>query len=298
MTIDDLRERQGWTLEQKIDHAVGTIQVFCERIKPLHPYVSFSGGKDSTVLLDICRRFVHAGIPAVFCNTGNEWPESVQFVRCFRNVVFIRPKQSMQKVIEHYGFPVISKEASDQLHRLKYSHNAATLKRLTEKWTKGRICHACPKKWRWIASEPWDVSPKCCDALKKQPFRQYDKLTNSRAIIATMACESWLREAVYLKRGGCNSFSKWKTASYPLSIWTEADIWAYIKKFDLPLNPLYLKGWKRTGCMACGFGLQKEPERLEKLKGAYPKLYDHFMNFTNKGTTYREALTKIGIKCP
>lgn len=80
MTIQELNTRQGWTLSQKIDHAVGTVEAFLSRTGKV-PYVSFSGGKDSTVLLDIVRRFVDRDIKAVFCNTGNEYPEIVRFVR-------------------------------------------------------------------------------------------------------------------------------------------------------------------------------------------------------------------------
>lgn len=85
MTIQELNTRQGWTLSQKIDHAVGTVEAFLSRTGKV-PYVSFSGGKDSTVLLDIVRRFVDRDIKAVFCNTGNEYPEIVRFVRSTENV--------------------------------------------------------------------------------------------------------------------------------------------------------------------------------------------------------------------
>lgn len=88
ITGDILRERQGWSLSRKIDHAVGTIEAFgtyC-REHDRTPVVAFSGGKDSTVLLDIARRFVDRDIRAVFSNTGNEWPEIVRFVRQTENV--------------------------------------------------------------------------------------------------------------------------------------------------------------------------------------------------------------------
>ncbi len=71
MTYEELKYRQSWTLEQKIDYAVGVVSTFMDRVH--HKiYASFSGGKDSTVMLDIIRRFVNKNTPAVFCNTGNE----------------------------------------------------------------------------------------------------------------------------------------------------------------------------------------------------------------------------------
>lgn len=299
MTLDELHTRQGWSLEQKIDHAVGTVQVFIERIKPLTPYVSFSGGKDSTVLLDLVRRFVDPNVKAVFCNTGNEWPEVVKFVRTYDNVDFIRPHTSMAKIIETYGFPLVTKETSEQAHRLKYSKKKSQIERLTSPKLDGRRnYHMMAHKWRFLADEEWDVSPKCCDYLKKKPFKEYDKRHNSRGIIATMASESWLRTAVYLKRGGCNSFTHNKTASYPLSIWTEKDIYDYISCFNIKLCGLYNNGFTRTGCMACGFGLHLEPQRLDNLKHRQPRLYERFLSYTNHGHTYKEALSAIGVNCP
>lgn len=88
-----LRERQAWPLEQKIDHTVGAIDAFLAycREHDRTPYVSFSGGLDSTVLLHLARRVFGADIKGVFCSTGNEFPEVVRFVRHTPNVEIIHP---------------------------------------------------------------------------------------------------------------------------------------------------------------------------------------------------------------
>ena len=75
-------------------------------------YVSFSGGKDSTVLLDLVRKS-YPEIPAVFVDTGLEYPEIREFVRTFENVVWLKPKMNFRKVIEKYGYPFFSKEISE-----------------------------------------------------------------------------------------------------------------------------------------------------------------------------------------
>ena len=75
-------------------------------------YVSFSGGKDSTVLLDIVRQDF-PNIPAVFCDTGLEYPEIREFVKTFDNVTILRPKMNFVDVIRKYGYPMISKEVSE-----------------------------------------------------------------------------------------------------------------------------------------------------------------------------------------
>jgi 3'-phosphoadenosine 5'-phosphosulfate sulfotransferase (PAPS reductase)/FAD synthetase len=76
----DLEERQQWSLEQKIQHSLDVISSFVTRMGGLDKvYVGFSGGRDSTVLLDLCRR-IYPDILAVFCNTRNENPSVVSLV--------------------------------------------------------------------------------------------------------------------------------------------------------------------------------------------------------------------------
>lgn len=61
-------------------HSLNVISSFVERMGGVDKvYVSWSGGKDSTVLLDLCRK-IYPNILAVFCNTGNEYPDIVRFV--------------------------------------------------------------------------------------------------------------------------------------------------------------------------------------------------------------------------
>ncbi len=81
MTLQELRERQAWTLEQKIDHSLGILEAFVNRVGGLDKvYLSFSGGKDSTVLFHLAR-MLYPDMLGVFCNTGNEYPDIVRFVR-------------------------------------------------------------------------------------------------------------------------------------------------------------------------------------------------------------------------
>lgn len=118
MDIKELHTRQGWTLSQKIDHSVGAIEAFITRTGKV-PYVSFSGGKDSTVLLDLARRFIDRDIKGVFCNTGNEFPEIVRFVRQTDNIKIITPCITVKDVLANYGFPLISKEQAHGIRQAK-----------------------------------------------------------------------------------------------------------------------------------------------------------------------------------
>ncbi len=301
MDLKTLHERQTWPLEQKIDHAVGTVEAFIARTGKT-PYVSFSGGKDSTVLLDLVRRFVDRDIKAVFNNTGNEYPEIIQFVRQTENVTMIAPHISVRKVIAEYGFPLISKEQANGIFEAKLTKSAKLLDiRLNgSPLSKGRKVGKIADRWQFLIKEPFMVSGKCCDVLKKKPFRKYERETGEVPILGTMAVESRLRQQSYISRGGCNSFKEGHLASNPLSIWTEADIWAYVAKFKIPICSLYGdKRCTRTGCMFCGFGAQIEKHsRFSLLYELHPQMYLNFLKYENHGVTYREALRKIGVQLP
>ena len=81
-------------------------------------YVSFSGGKDSTVLLHIVRS-IFPNVPAVFVDVPTQYPELKQFAQSFENVVILKPKTTFAKVCENYGFPLISKEVSGSVHEAR-----------------------------------------------------------------------------------------------------------------------------------------------------------------------------------
>ena len=295
MTVEELKYRQSWSLEQKIDHAVGTVEFFLSQTGG-KGYVSFSGGKDSTVMLDIIRRFVDKNIATVFCNTGNEFPEILQFVRSTDNVTAIRPEIRMKQVIERYGFPLVSKEQSRFIRQAKHTKSAKLLDIRLNGNEKG--FGKIPEKWKFLIDAPFEVSEMCCDVLKKKPFHRFEKETGLFPIIGTMAGESRLRMQKWLKQG-CNSFEAKRTGSYPLSVFTDNDIWAYIRRFNLPYCNIYDTVIRRTGCMICGFGAHfKDDRRFYFLKENKPKIYEHFMQMTNNGITYREALQYCGIDFP
>ncbi len=219
MDYRELAERQLWTLHQKIDHSVGVIEAFIARTEKV-PFISYSGGKDSTVLLDLARRYVDRDMKAVFCNTGNEYPEIVRFVRDTENVTIIRPEYTVRQVLEKHGFPLISKEQAQGIRQAKTTRSEKLLNiRLhgTDKgrgWTSGKIAD----RWQYLIAEPFMISEKCCNCLKKRPLARYVKQTGEAPIIGTMAGESRLRAQQYIRRGGCNSFSETGPASHPTRI--------------------------------------------------------------------------------
>lgn len=111
-TRNDLLQMQSLPLSAKIQMTKRRISEWVEYFGEDGVYVSFSGGKDSTVLLDLVRKS-YPDIPAVFVDTGLEYPEIREFVRTFENVVWLKPKMNFRQVIEKYGYPFFSKEISE-----------------------------------------------------------------------------------------------------------------------------------------------------------------------------------------
>ena len=252
-------------------------------------YVSFSGGKDSTILWYLAK-ILKPDIRGVFFNTTNEFPEIYRFVKD-SGAERINPNTNLKQVIEKNGFPLISKEQSQYIREYRHAksekHKNLRLNGRVDKPTQGKISD----KWQFLINEKFEVSEKCCYYLKKKPAYDFEKREKLLPIIGTSADESMLRMQKWLK-SGCNSFKVNRPASYPLSIWTNEDKWNFIRQEKIPYCEVYDKGETQTGCVMCGFGCHRD-YRFGRLKENYPSLYEYGMKLENNGVTYKEAINKI-----
>lgn len=108
-----LAELQALPLHRKIGITIARITEWYNHFNG-NVYVSISGGKDSTVLWDIVHK-LFPDVPAVFSNTGLEYPEIQQFAKSICDDV-VSPKMSFTEVIKTYGYPLISKEISEAIY--------------------------------------------------------------------------------------------------------------------------------------------------------------------------------------
>lgn len=277
---------------------------------PGQVYVSFSGGKDSTVLKHIVDS-MYDDVPSLFVNTGLEYPEIQRFAMSQKNVVTVRPDIRFDEVLKKHGYPVVSKRVSAYVKTAKRNPDSKRAKWIRgEEWTK----FVTGGKWVFLIDAPFPVSDQCCNAMKKSPAKKYQKETGRKPILGTLANESTSRFNMWIQNG-CNGFDMKNPVSNPLSFWTEQDILHYIKKYDVPYCPVYgdiqikrtidndrvfegqmnlidylgcyepedmleTSGCDRTGCIFCMFGchLEKEPNRFQRLKQTHPRQYDYCIN--------------------
>ncbi len=111
-TRQDLQQMQALPLDIKVRMTQNRIRQWVNEYGEDGVFVSFSGGKDSTVLLHIARE-MYPNIKAVYSDTGLEYPEIRSFVKTFDNVDWIKPKMGFKQTIEKYGYPFVSKEVSE-----------------------------------------------------------------------------------------------------------------------------------------------------------------------------------------
>lgn len=307
-TIADLQAMQKWPLSRKIQ--VTQTRIIEWYIKnDGQVYVSFSGGKDSTVLLDLTRR-IYPDLPGVFLDTGLEYPEIREFVKTKENIIWLKPEMNFRKVIETYGYPLVSKEISKQISAARRGAKNAILafdgKDVAGNETEYRKRY---KKWKPLYQSDIPISEKCCEIMKKKPAKKYEKETGRKPILATMAEESALRTHAWLKNG-CNAFEGERPSSQPMSFWTEQDVLEYIKEYGINYASVYgdiieaEQGLKttlcdRTGCVFCGFGchLEKEPNRFQRLQKTHPHLHAYCMKpWENGGLGMKKPLEYLGVK--
>lgn len=291
--------------------------------------VSFSGGKDSTVLADqaakVCKMLGYKLI-LWFSDTGLEYPEIKLTVKSMGKyledkygieveTVIDYPKDkdgkriTFRRVLEKYGYPLISKRVAQYVATAKNNPDS-----VRAKYLKGEIesvTFGMKKGAYWYLTEaPFKISAYCCDVMKKRPAHKFQKERGYVPIIATMACESQQRKIQWIN-SGCNSFDSKDPKSKPMSFWTEQDVLKYIKTYDVPIASVYgeikqnengkyyTTGCDRTGCIFCGFGchLEKEPNRFQQLKETHPKLYEYCMKpWDEGGLGLDEVLNYINVK--
>lgn len=152
-------------------------------------------------------------IPAVFSNTGLEFPEIVRFARSAPGeFIEIKPldkktgkRITYRDVILRAGYPLVSKETADKLYKLRHGNLSPRYRNYMLNGDERGRFGMLPKKWRFLIEAPFEISGKCCDLLKKGPLKEYEKQTGRKPFIGVTQDEGFRREHQYAKTG-CNVY--------------------------------------------------------------------------------------------
>ena len=166
--------------------------------------------------MDLVRK-IDASVKGVFGNTGVEYPETVEFVHMFDNIVELHPEKSFWQIVREEkeaghgnGFPGMKSKS----HRREN---------------------------------------ECCFWLKEKPSKEYYKKENIDLVFTGITANESRNRMMMLKFRG--SYYKHKNTPiykcHPIAFWSESDVWTYIKTNNILYNPVYDTGMDRTGCRYC-----------------------------------------------
>ena len=216
-------------------------------------YVSFSGGKDSTVLAYLAARYLASyrtpiwPLNLVFVNTGLEYQEIQKFVNEYAdwlrrefphitvNLVRLRPKMNIRQVVTKYGYSIVSKEVSAYIGNARINPDGKSAQRLRGEYMDkdgNKSPYNC-EQWAFLLPAPFLISDSCCKVMKKGPMHKYEHETGCVPTTAIMAEESRLRMIKWTATG-CNAFEGKRPMGKPMSFWTEQDVAVHCR----PQTPL------------------------------------------------------------
>lgn len=229
---------------KKLPRTISIIKDFISKCK--NPYVAFSGGKDSTVLLHLAK-LIKSDIPVMFANSGAEFPDTLEYINYVEkawnlDLYEIEPAYSMLEIYEKVG--------------------AFQFKNTHEKLLKGEMK-------RILILEP-------AQKMKELGFDGVLmglRTEESKGRTYNAKCQGNTYHTKYDDLLHCN----------PLNSWTAKDIWAYIVSSNVPYNRIYDKEWVggreqiRMAAYAGCTDMTITKGRWAFMKRHYPKLWNDFV---------------------
>ena len=230
-------------------------------------YISFSGGKDSTILhylIDMA--LPNNRIPRVFINTGIEYNYIVEFVNELASkddrFVILKPTQAIKPMLEKVGYPFKSKEHSNYLSVYQHIGESKTVDRYLNPSEK-RKKYGCPTflKYQFTKEFKLKISNLCCFKLKKEPIKKWQMQNNRSITLTGMRKEE---KGTRTNIQGCIITDKANKVVkfHPLLVVNDDFETWFIDKYNIKLCKLYYEpfNFKRTGCKGCPYSLDLQDQ--------------------------------------
>lgn len=264
--------------------------------------IAYSGGSDSDCMMWLLNKNLGYNIKGVFYNTGIEYKATLDHIEYMRSEGFeieeAFGKHRIPYALKNYGFPFISKNASELLHRLQRNNfkfkedGNKTYEELIVLYPRAKGALSWWANWNGPTDKfnisrnrglkefliendglPFKTSVKCCDFTKKDVMKDYSKEHDIDLVITGIRKAEGGRRAT--KIVNCYLPEKYSPYAmyFPLFWWSNEDKARFIKENNIKLSDCYeVYGMSRTGCIGCPFG-RKLNEELDILEKYEPKLH-------------------------
>lgn len=238
-------------------------------------YISFSGGKDSTVLHELVDMAIPGNkIPRVYANTGIELNMIRDFVyemqKTDDRIVIIKPSVPVKQMLDNEGYPFKSKNHARYVNRYRRIGKCDSVlqylgERIDKKPWGSR--DSCPDilKYQFTTDCKLNISDVCCVRMKEEPLDNWAKQNNRHyGIVGIMRTEGGRRKIAECMAFRGNRLWHFQPLAPLTKEWEE---W-FVDTYQVKICEIYKDPYNfpRTGCKGCPFAryLQHELDILEQ----------------------------------
>jgi phosphoadenosine phosphosulfate reductase len=249
-----LNEQTLFGERNKVEIALARIREFepmALQNNPAGYYVCISGGKDSSVIQELC---IMAGVRCEFVHnhTSVDHPETVYFVR--------REKERLEDLGHTFRI---------EIPRFRDGRQKTIWNGIV---TNGLPLHG--QRWCCRELKEFGGSDRYC--ITGVRWAESSNRANSRGV-HEITGETNKDHIIFCNDNDMRRrlseicLAKRRFVLNPIVDWEDSDVWDFIKSRNLPVNPLYGMGWERVGCIGCPMSSKgmKELDRFPKYKAAY-----------------------------
>jgi len=105
---------------------------------------------------------------------------------------------------------------------------------------------------------------RCCYVLKVEPTRRAIEEMNVACWVTGLRCTEGRTRTDFLE---VEERDKGLIKLNPILIWHEREVWQYLAIHQVPVNPLYAKGYRSLGCLPCTMITNSADERAGRWVG-------------------------------